>query len=154
MSEWRALSLSQPWLDWIMRAARGERDEKLVENREWSTSHRGPFILHAAKSFDAAAFDAAVAMGLPAPPRLPREKYPSGGFVGVARLVDVLRPGQLPYPPGAWDLRWWARTQFGFLLSDVREVPQIAYPGSLNFWKVPAATVAQLFLPPTPEEWV
>jgi hypothetical protein len=157
MSEWRALSFSQPWLDLVMRAARGEPQPKLVENRRWRTHLRGPFILHAALSYDSEAegIVRAADLGLVRA----RSEMPRGGFVGVARLLDVLErqlPGTLDLMvPGQHDLRWWAREQFGFLLAeDVRELPFVPYPGSLNFWKVPAPVVAQLGLPPTPEAWL
>ena len=158
MSEWRALSFSQPWLDFVMRAARGEPDPKLVENRRWNTALRGPFILHAAKSFDREAGGwvsrAGIRNGYTA-----RESLPCGGFVGVARLLHVLRPDAEELLAGAsvrreeHDLRWWMREQFGFLLADVRALPFREHRGMLGFWKVSERAVASMGLPPTPEEW-
>ena len=158
MSDWRALSFSQPWLDFVMRAARGEPDPKLVENRRWNTALRGPFILHAAKSFNREAGGwvsrAGIRNGYTA-----RESLPCGGFVGVARLLHVLRPDEGELLAGVrvgreeHDLRWWMREQFGFLLADVRAVPFTPHGGTHRFWKVPADVVARLGLPPTPEEW-
>ena len=44
----RAPSLTQPW-PWIILNL-----GKDVENRVWSTKHRGPFLLHAAKGYSKA----------------------------------------------------------------------------------------------------
>lgn len=154
MITWKALSFSQPWLDFVMRAARYEADPKLVENRRWNTMHRGPFLLHAAKSFDAGAGAWAKQHGLqfsyPS-----REVLPRSCIVGVARL-DFVLPRRSPVAPDLFadlDLRWWMRDQFGFLLSDVRELKPYACPGKLNFWPVSPIVVDALGLPPTPEEW-
>jgi len=42
----KALSIRQPWAELIIR---GIKD---VENRSWSTNHRGPLAIHAARTFD------------------------------------------------------------------------------------------------------
>lgn len=171
---WRALSMSQPWLDFVMRSARGEPDPKLVENRKWSTKLRGPFLLHAALSFDEEARAWAQRAGLSWTSR--NEAPVHGGFLGVARLVEVLRPDEAPlfggpvdapHPPvdmvfrdpatvdlvATYDLRWWMRDRFGFLLADVRPVPFTTCRGKLNFWPVPADLVASMRLPPSPGDW-
>lgn len=41
----KALSLTQPWASLIAIGA------KRVETRSWSTNHRGPVAIHAAKGF-------------------------------------------------------------------------------------------------------
>ena len=41
----KALSIRQPWAELIIR---GIKD---VENRSWSTEHRGPLAIHAARTF-------------------------------------------------------------------------------------------------------
>jgi len=42
----KALSIRQPWAELIIRGI------KVVENRSWSTEHRGPMAIHAARTFD------------------------------------------------------------------------------------------------------
>lgn len=123
-----------------MRAARGEPDAKLVENRRWTTRLRGPFLLHAAQSFDAEAGAWAELNGL-RHGYAAREALPRGCIVGVARLVWVLSPGQA-FPldlavPGARftakDWRWWMLDQHGFLLATCercRRTPSAAPSGS------------------------
>lgn len=174
MSQWRALSFSQPWLDFTMRAARGEPDPKLVENRRWNTKLRGPFILHAAKSYDGDAWEWALRRGL-SKSHLP--ELQRGGIVGIARLVgtismmkgaDRIRVDAAIYPCSIavdsgteslviesrrYDLRWWMRDQYGFLLTDVCALPFTPHRGALGFWRVPAPVVASLGLPHTPEGW-
>src|SRR5689334_19975166 len=42
----KALSLKQPWTSIVASGL------KNIENRKWSTSFRGPVLLHASKTFD------------------------------------------------------------------------------------------------------
>lgn len=46
----KALSLRQPWA-WAV--VHGYKD---VENRSWSTKHRGPLLIHASKQLDPEGF--------------------------------------------------------------------------------------------------
>jgi hypothetical protein len=67
-----ALSLSQPWADHVVYL------DKLIENRSWWTKHRGPMLLHAAKSIDDGAPDS------PTTPNL------RGYLTGICRVIDCL----------------------------------------------------------------
>lgn len=70
----RTLTIRQPWAEWIIA---GEKD---VENRTWSTSHRGLLGIHAGRSVAALR-----EMGLdPA-------GFVLGALVGVVELVDIVR---------------------------------------------------------------
>ena len=51
MNDLKALSVRQPWAWAIVYAG------KNVENRTWRTSHRGPLLIHASKTFDAEGYD-------------------------------------------------------------------------------------------------
>ena len=42
----KALSLKQPWATVIVQGI------KPIENRKWSTSYRGPLLIHASKNWD------------------------------------------------------------------------------------------------------
>ncbi|MGH8866654.1 MAG: ASCH domain-containing protein [Actinomycetes bacterium] len=99
----RALSVRQPWADDLVRG------RKTVENRSWRTTHRGPLLVHAART--------------DARPGVPAD-LPRGALVGVVTVVDCVRdhpdgepgywhwvitdPGPLPEPiacigrPGLW----------------------------------------------------
>ena len=102
MKPMKALSLRQPWCNAVLLLG------KCIENRRWSTSFRGEFLIHAARGMedyelaDAIDFcddvlglarwpDVETAFGLPGclgtPAPLNR-----GGIVGRARLVAVVRP--------------------------------------------------------------
>jgi hypothetical protein len=131
---------------------------KLVENRRWNTSFRGTFLLHAAKSWDAEAFDTiayvARVNGVSLPSPLPgRKAIASGGIVGRARLVGVLPPTGTLLDSNTLDagraecrrrglsvpdstLRWHFGDQFGFVLADVEPLPFVALRGALGFFEV------------------
>jgi len=76
----RALTLQQPWA-WAV--IQGYKD---VENRSWSTSHRGLLLIHAGRQFDAAGFEFIWKLGLHR--ALPME-LPLGRLVGSIQLQDV-----------------------------------------------------------------
>jgi hypothetical protein len=48
----KAVSIKQPWEYLVVTGA------KLIENRTWRTSWRGPLLIHAAKEIDKDALDA------------------------------------------------------------------------------------------------
>jgi ASCH domain len=83
------LSVRQPWA-WALVS--GHKD---VENRTWSTKHRGFVAIHAAMRRDVDGFDALKQMGLTVPEALPR-----GAVVGVIELVDVVRHHSSPWASG------------------------------------------------------
>ena len=76
----KALTIRQPWASLIMAG------HKLVENRTWSTSYRGPLLVHAGLKVDRAGYSVLERMGVQAP-----QDLPSGVILGVVDLVDVVR---------------------------------------------------------------
>lgn len=79
----KALSLWQPWASLVALGI------KRFETRGWSTPHRGPLAIHAARKLAIpverdSSFDAALAL-VP-----PGYDWPLGGVVGVANLVDCV----------------------------------------------------------------
>jgi hypothetical protein len=77
MSNLKALSIRQPWLDLIMRGT------KVMDVRPWEMKHRGLIVLHAPWKID---MGAAYFFGYHAPWTLVR-----GQLVGVAEVEQVIR---------------------------------------------------------------
>jgi len=143
----KTLSLRQPFAALVVHYG------KSIENRRWYTSHRGPFLIHAAKGMTRLEFDEALefARGVlgekcPSEAEL-RSKLLFGGIVGRAELVDVVSPRPEPsllkdvrsyYPSSVTEYRWHMPEQFGFVLDDVKLVPFRECRGQLNFFEVQA----------------
>src|SRR4051794_28642658 len=75
---------------------------KLIENRTWQTSYRGPLLIHAGLSIDREVGDRfAHLVG-------PMQHLPRGGFVGRVQLVDIVTSSTSP----------WFFGPFGWVLED------------------------------------
>jgi hypothetical protein len=128
----KCLSLRQPWAFAVTHLG------KHLENRRWNTNFRGQFLIHASKGmtideyYDAYQF-CRIALGGNFPQPFPQKTaLHFGGIVGVATLVDVIRPcgGDCAHP-------WHMHEHFGFVLADVRSVPFVPLKGHLSFFDVP-----------------
>jgi hypothetical protein len=81
----KAISIQQPWA-WAIIAG-----HKTIENRTWSTSYRGPLLIHAGQKLSKSGYDRLLEYGaefgfkVPPPTKLLR-----GGIIGRVRLVDVV----------------------------------------------------------------
>ena len=126
----RTLSLRQPWAWYVLNG-------KDIENRRWSTKHRGLFLIHAAKGMtrqeyafarDFAGFD---------PP--PFEELLRGGIVGATTLLEVI-------PPGPSGRRWHMQEQYGFVLGPRIELPFRPLKGALSFFSVETTPEESLLL--------
>lgn len=76
----KVLSVRQPWAFAILALG------KDVENRSWTTGHRGPLLIHAAMTYDVEGERALFDMGL----EVPGYEVPSvrrGGIVGAVDLI-------------------------------------------------------------------
>jgi len=126
----RALSLTQPWATLVVSGA------KSFETRSWTTSYRGPLLIHAAKGFPSFARNFAEterALG-----RLPG-KLPFGAIVGKVLLKNVYRTDEIAptltalerlYGDYAWG-RWaWELTD-AVMFDD-----PIPYKGALGLFDV------------------
>lgn len=155
-----ALSLWQPWAWYVVEGY------KAIENRPWRPPSKligKTFLLHAAKrqSEDErrrAALLAAEASFLrsspPPPPAL--LDLPTGGIVGVGRVVGVLEPAVARTTPAHHTavglaerkhaLGWWMRAQYGWVLDDVRPLPFVELRGMQRLFRVPDDVVAKLGL--------
>lgn len=109
----KALSFYQPFA-WAI--ANGYVD---IDDRSWSTAHRGPLAIHASKRFHPGYyFYLRDVLGLPIPE--PQElEY--GGVVAVAQLVDCLPPGA-PTDVPAHRRAHGGGQCYGLVLRDVQRV--------------------------------
>lgn len=112
----KALTVCQPYADMIARG------EKIIENRNWPTSYRGPMAIHAGKSrawLDPEDLDE-------------RPDMAFGAVVATAVLVDCVRVEDLAYH--LMD-REDANGPWCWVLSDVRPlVPPVAARGAQGLW--------------------
>jgi hypothetical protein len=108
----KALTIRQPWA-WLIVAGL-----KPVENRKWSTTHRGPLLIHAGLKHD------------PTPEFWHRdtEKFAYGAIIGVVDLIDVVREHPSPYFTGP----------FGWVLANPRRITPIDMPGKIGLFDVNA----------------
>jgi len=133
----KAISIRQPWAWAILHAG------KRIENRGWSTRHRGPILLHVSagltkreyQEFQLFLATLPQEMQKSVPSLPPMAALPRGGIVGRANLVDVLDYTKDTPPSGQAE---WFFGPYGFLLDDVREVPFVPYRGELSLFNVPA----------------
>lgn len=123
----KALSIRQPWA-WLI--ANGHKD---IENRDWRTSYRGQFLIHAGKlddeSFDWSLFRR---KHIQAP-----RTFQHGGIIGIATLTDVVTYSESE----------WFQGVYGFVLKDARPVPFTPLRGQLYFFDVPEYILRLLNLP-------
>lgn len=82
----KVLSVRQPWAHALLHLG------KDVENRSWSTQHRGPLAIHASTRPDPAGVHWARATGLVDVDTLPR-----GVILGVVNVCDVVREHPSPW---------------------------------------------------------
>lgn len=127
----KALSIRQPWAWAILHAA------KNIENRDWPTSFRGTFAIHAAKGMTKGEYlDFLGNYGdirfsrpsLPRPPLNENAVLPRGAIVGVADIIGCVRKSESP----------WFVGDYGFVLANVRAIEPIECRGALGFWPVPS----------------
>lgn len=127
-----ALSITRPWSELILRHG------KDVENRSWSTPHRGPLLIHGAKSWQGAAVGYAEELGIEGLP-WSKADYPTGllGLVDVVSVCDKATPGRI--------LRdyclcgpWAAHGQYHWRLANPRPFAEpIPCNGQLGLWRPP-----------------
>ena len=115
----KALSIRQPYA-WLI--ANGYKD---IENRTWDTKHRGPFLIHTGLTKAANWKEVwwyCEDHDIPLP-----EYADTGGIVGVANLVDVVRDTDYPSE--------WFEGPFGYVLRDARPLPFREMKGRLQFFE-------------------
>lgn len=130
------LSTRPPYSHWLSNPALF-RDHhfppKTIENRDWSSRHRGHLLIHASQTFEpgALAYWERRLPGLQA--IVPRNKkdYALGAIVGIAQLADVITKSDDP----------WFCGEYGFVLKNARPVEPVPYPGALKIFEVPRSIV-------------
>jgi hypothetical protein len=126
------LSIRQPWAWAILNVG------KDVENRSWTTTYRGPLLIHAAKGCPRDEYDDAcdfidrasardgecIRIDVPALADLER-----GGIVGAAHLFGMF--------PQNYDRNTWKIPgQFGWRLGGATRLPFREYRGALGLFRV------------------
>jgi len=135
----KVISIKDPWATLI---ARGVKD---VENRTWSTTHRGPLLIHTSLQYDRNAHaDKVAAAAMVDDDRVRRLRpadMPRGMIIGVATIHDVHHSlgARTCYnsPDGPCSL-WGQYGAWHFMLSDMRrlETP-VPWRGSLGIRSTP-----------------
>ena len=130
-----ALSIRQPWCYAILSLG------KDIENRSWTTSYRGPLLIHAGKAMTKAEYEDFTeyvtndtARAILGPVAVPPMKYlERGGIVGIVDLVDCVTESTSP----------WFMDEVGFVLDNPRPLPFVPYTGQLGFFKVPVSILPE-----------
>lgn len=123
----RALSILQPWA-WLI-----VQGHKAVENRRWSTTYRGPFLVHAGKRWGREQREDLAFVREAFPEIELPDTFKLGGIVGAARVVDCVSTMDDP----------WFFGPHGFVLADARHLPFIPYRGQLSWFDIPLRVVRE-----------
>jgi len=116
----RVLTVRQPWA-WAI--VQGGKD---VENRSWSTKHRGPLLIHAGSAFERDGYETVKRLGSRPPP--PVDELVHGAIIGVVELVDCVQDS---------DSEWAVPGQWQWCLQSPRVVQAVPCPGKLGLWQPP-----------------
>jgi ASCH domain len=123
------LSIWRPWPTLILSHG------KDVENRGWTTNHRGPLWIHAAKRWDDDGWYAARQRGIYISAR--PTTHPTG-IVGLVQLTDVCSALAVPYQrdlPQTCDCGGWAaHGQHHWRLTNPRPITAIPCRGRQGLW--------------------
>ncbi|MCZ0984036.1 ASCH domain-containing protein [Streptomyces diastatochromogenes] len=116
----RALTVRQPWAGAIAHA------DKRIENRSWTTPHRGAVLIHSAAKPDQQANQyapmTAIVRGL---------QLDLGAVIAVARIVDC-------HPDDGACTGWSMPGHFHWQLDQVTALPlPVPATGALQLWKPP-----------------
>lgn len=129
----KAITLTQPWATLV------ELGIKRVETRSWSTSYRGPLLIHAAKGKPDRGFEAALkARGI-----LPADLVlPLGAIVARCRLQFVgsttVAFAALDADSPERELGDFGPGRYGWSLTRVERLPEpIPWRGALGLWDGP-----------------
>jgi ASCH domain. len=117
------LSVRQPWAWAILNG-------KDVENRDWSTTRRGRFLLHASKKCTVSDWAEAVCDIARIQPALSApdiEDLDRGGIVAAFDIVDCVSESTSP----------WFVGKFGFVIANVKPLPFTPCKGQLGFFRCP-----------------
>jgi len=124
----KTLSIKQPWAWAICNLP--DEFKKDIENRTWTTKHRGEFLIHASKGFDADGYDRMKwylhELGYTGIIPLKKE-FTYGALIGKTRLIEVTQKPRSR----------WFEGPYGFKLNrTIAFNTPIPYKGQLNFFNV------------------
>ena len=125
----KALTIRQPWVHAILQ------EGKNIENRNWSTKHRGWIALHSsAKPLPDQNFPNRLRI-----PDLKNLDY--SAICGVARVSDVITKSRSKWFHHPAD----GSINYGWLLTDIILLKEaIPCSGALKLWTVPTAVVRKI----------
>lgn len=137
----KALSIQQPWAWAIFNG-------KPVENRDWSTSYRGPLLIHAGKKFDDEGFDwicdehERLGLSLDIIPAVKDGAFFCGGLIGIVDMVDCVQEHDDRWNNEApWRGNPWFSGRYGFVFANPRLIEFVPYRGKLGIFDVPEGVV-------------
>jgi len=116
-----ALSIKQPWASLILAGI------KPVENRTWSTSYRGPLLMHASKTWDKRGAEFIIEKH-PELKKFIESSKKTTGFLGQATMTDCVKEHHSE----------WFDGPYGFVFIKPMEFQNpIPYKGQLGIFYVP-----------------
>lgn len=127
----KCLSIKQPFAHWLSMPDvffNAGICPKTIENRDWTTSYRGPLLIHASKGFDADGFGywlnyiPELRAVVPVDP----EQYIRGAIIGSAELVNVVQDSDDP----------WFLGDYGFVLENAHPIEPFYCRGYLKLFDV------------------
>ncbi len=117
----KIVCVKQPWA-WLIVA--GHKD---IENRTWSTRHRGPlYIAASAHRPSAAKLHEAIDFAHRRGVTVPVDKLKYGGIIGQAHLVGCVKHHESP----------WFEGPIGWILNRQQELPYLAIKGRLGIFNM------------------
>jgi hypothetical protein len=116
----KALSILQPWA-WLI--VQGHKD---IENRNWRTTFRGRFIVHAGKKWGREQRDDLARVRAQFPHLIIPDAFDLGGIVGAATITDCVTRSES---------RWFFG-EYGFVLQDSSPCTFVPYRGQLGWFDI------------------
>ncbi|MBY0226527.1 MAG: ASCH domain-containing protein [Hyphomicrobium sp.] len=117
----KVLSVRQPWA-WAIIAG-----HKTIENRRWSTTYRGPLLIHAGQKMRIQDYRRLLDYGDEDGFQVPeREDLHLGGIIGKAVLVDIVTKAK-GNP--------WFEGPYGWCLVEPRKLPFRPLLGKLRLFE-------------------
>lgn len=116
----KAISLKQPWAALIVAGI------KPIENRKWSTSYRGPLLIHASKNWDGEGAEWIVEHFPELKGLIYFSNHLKGKIIGQVEMIDCVRD---------YDSKWFFGP-YGFVFKNPVEFIPIPYKGQLGIFEV------------------
>lgn len=121
----KTLTIKQPWAASIIVK------KKDVENRSWSTSYRGPVLIHAGlgafRDFDAMEY-ISERVSSSSLDLIKTIKVTRGAIIGIAEIVDCVRDSRS---------KWAIDGHWHWILKNQKNIVPIYTKGKLGLWDFP-----------------